>query len=57
MGKATEQIVKVCGNQTSFFIFIPKPFREALKLRKGDYMRIRLDGGRLIIEPLEEREA
>jgi hypothetical protein len=27
-----------------------------LKLRKGDYMRIRLDGGRLIIEPLLQLE-
>jgi len=52
MSKLTEQVVKLSGNQTSVFVFIPKPMREMLGLKKGDYVRLRIVEGTIIIEPL-----
>ena len=34
-------------------VLLRKTLRERIKVRKGDYVRIKVDGKRIIIEPLE----
>ena len=52
-----EQIVRVSGNLTSApaTLYIPKKVREALGIHKGDYVVLRVEGGRLIVEPLKSK--
>lgn len=45
-----QQIVKI---QTRGVITIPKKFRKIFGLRSDKYVRIRLEKGRLIIEPIK----
>jgi AbrB family looped-hinge helix DNA binding protein len=47
------KIAKVTSNDHTEMIYIPKEFREALNLRKGMYVKLFIEGRRLIIEPLE----
>jgi AbrB family looped-hinge helix DNA binding protein len=47
------RIAKITSNDHTEMIYIPKEFREALNLRKGMYVKLFIEGKRLIIEPLE----
>ena len=38
------------GSDDRPFIYIPREVREALGLRRGDYVSMRVEGGRLIVE-------
>lgn len=49
---AEVKIVKVTSNDTTELIYIPKEIRESLKLYKGTYVKMSIEGNRLIIEPL-----
>jgi len=42
-----EQLVKITSAGT---ISIPKDFRKYLELQKGDYIKISIDGDRLVIK-------
>jgi AbrB family looped-hinge helix DNA binding protein len=43
----------VTSNDTTELIYIPKAIREKLNLKKGTYVKLYVEGQRLIIEPLE----
>jgi len=47
------KVVKVSSNDTSEMIYLPKAIREALKLYKGTYVKLSIEGKRLIVESLE----
>lgn len=47
------KIVKVTSNDNTEMIYIPKAIRERLGLRKGVYVKLYVDGNRLVVEPLE----
>jgi AbrB family looped-hinge helix DNA binding protein len=48
-----KRIVKVTSNDSTELIYIPKAIREALNLRKGTYVKLIVDGKRLIVEPIQ----
>jgi len=52
MGKIV-RVAKVTSNDTTPLIYLPKAIREALSLRKGDYVKLTVENGRLIVEPLK----
>jgi AbrB family looped-hinge helix DNA binding protein len=47
------KIAKVTSNDSTELIYIPKEIRQALKLNKGVYVKLTVEGQRLIVEPLE----
>jgi AbrB family looped-hinge helix DNA binding protein len=47
------RVVKVTSNDSTELIYLPKTIREKLNLRKGTYVKLMVDGKRLIIEPLQ----
>lgn len=47
------RIVKVTTNNTAALIYIPKAVREMLGLQKGTYVKLSVEGKRLVVEPLE----
>lgn len=47
------KIVKVTSNDTTELIYIPKVIKEMLGLRKGTYVKLIVEGERLIVEPLK----
>ena len=47
------KIAKVTSNDSTELIYIPKAIREKLGLRKGRYVKLIVEGKRLIAEPLE----
>jgi len=51
---STVRISKITSNNSSSpsLIYIPKIFQQALKLRKGSYVKVFMEEGKLIIEPL-----
>jgi len=46
-------VVKVTSNDGTPLIYIPKAVREALKLYKGTYVKLKIENGKLILEPLK----
>jgi AbrB family looped-hinge helix DNA binding protein len=47
------KVVKITSNGTKqLMIYLPTSFRDALHLEKGDYLKFYIEGGRLILEPL-----
>ena len=40
------------GKQATLVVSIPKPIRETLKLKKGDYLEVETDGKRIILTPI-----
>jgi len=47
------KVVKVTSNDSTELIYIPKSIREKLGLYKGVYVKLTVDGERLILEPLK----
>lgn len=47
------KVAKISSNDSTELIYIPKAIVKALGLRKGVYVKISVDGGRLIVEPLK----
>jgi len=47
------KIVKVSSNDGVELIYLPKVVREALGLRKGVYVKLSVQDGKLIVEPLK----
>jgi AbrB family looped-hinge helix DNA binding protein len=43
----------VTSNDGVEMLYIPKIFREKLGLRKGTYVKVYEDAGKLVIEPLK----
>jgi len=52
---STVRISKITSNNSSSpsLIYIPKIFQQALKLRKGSYVKVFIEDNKLIIEPLD----
>jgi AbrB family looped-hinge helix DNA binding protein len=50
------KIVKVTSNDSTELIYIPKSIKEALNLRKGTYVVLKVKGRKLIVEPLSLKE-
>lgn len=50
------KVVKVTSNDTTELIYIPKSVKEKLGLRKGTYVKLIIEGGRLVVEPLKLAE-
>jgi len=50
------KVVKVTSNDSTELIYIPKSIREALNLRKGTYVILRVQGRKLVVEPLPLKE-
>jgi len=50
------KIVKVTSNDSTELIYIPKSIKEALNLRKGTYVILKVEGGKLVVEPLTLKE-
>jgi AbrB family looped-hinge helix DNA binding protein len=50
------KIVKITSNDSTELIYLPKSIREALNLRKGTYVVLKVKGRRLIVEPLSLKE-
>jgi len=46
------KVSKVTSNDSTELIYIPKQIREALGLKKGTYVIMRVESGRLVIEKL-----
>ena len=51
------KIAKVTSNYRNELIYIPKTVRERLGIRRGTYVKLYVEGRRLVIEPLELSEA
>ena len=47
------KVAKVTSNNSALLIYIPKAIREALNLRKGTYVKLKVEGNKLIVEPLK----
>jgi AbrB family looped-hinge helix DNA binding protein len=47
------KIVKVTSNDATELIYLPKSIREKLNLRRGTYVKMTVEGKRLIVEPLQ----
>lgn len=50
------KIAKITSNDSTELIYIPKLIREALNLRKGTYVILKVKGRKLIVEPLSVKE-
>jgi AbrB family looped-hinge helix DNA binding protein len=50
------KIAKITSNDSTELIYIPKSIREALNLRKGTYVVLKVKGRKLIVEPLSLKE-
>jgi AbrB family looped-hinge helix DNA binding protein len=46
------KIIKVTSNDHTELIYIPKAVRQALGLKKGIYVKLTVEDGKLIVEPL-----
>ncbi len=47
------KVVKVSSNGTTSLVYIPKKFAKELEIKKGNYIKMILAGGQIIIQPLD----
>jgi AbrB family looped-hinge helix DNA binding protein len=47
------RIARITSNDHTELLYIPKAIKERLNLRKGTYVKLYIEGKRLVIEPLE----
>jgi len=45
-------IVRITGNTVSTAIYLPAPIIEMLSVEKGDYVRLRVEKGKLLVIPV-----
>jgi bifunctional DNA-binding transcriptional regulator/antitoxin component of YhaV-PrlF toxin-antitoxin module len=46
------KVVRVTSNDSTRLIYLPKEVCEVLGLRKGVYVKLRVEEGKLVVEPL-----
>jgi len=47
------EIVSLTQYGSSLYVCIPKPLRDKLKLKKGDYVKVYESNGKIIVEKLK----
>jgi antitoxin component of MazEF toxin-antitoxin module len=50
-----ELIIQALTGQRSFILLLPKDFATGLAVEKGDYMKCKIEGDKLIVEKADQQ--